>query len=250
MEMMSPSLRTTAADGMPWTICSLTDAQMEPGNPPYPLNAGTPPSRRMSVSANSSSSSVDTPGCTRLPTSRSTLAEMRPASFMASISAGDFLMIMRLAPSLCLPVVSPNSIAFAIAVQTRKTKASRNGAGRGGQHAGGRRAWKPRMQGVGAESSAAAESMGSGRREQNARHALVRTGTGGARAGRRARGAAAQRARKSEAPRPCAPARRRPAEAGLTAGSGWDCQDAVPRHRLRRRRGRSSGSARRSGTLP
>ena len=34
MEMMSPSLSTTAAEGMPWTICSLTDAQMEPGNPP------------------------------------------------------------------------------------------------------------------------------------------------------------------------------------------------------------------------
>ena len=103
---------------------------------------------------------------------------------------------------------------------------------------------------MGAESSAAAESMGGGRREQNERHALVRTGTGGARAGRRAQGASKAQGAGREATRPGAPARRRPAEAGLTAGSGWDCQDAVPRHRRRRRRGRSSGSARRSGTLP
>ena len=34
MEMMSPSLSTTPREGMPWTICSFTDAQMEPGNPP------------------------------------------------------------------------------------------------------------------------------------------------------------------------------------------------------------------------
>ena len=34
MEMMSPSLSTTLREGMPCTICSFTDAQMEPGNPP------------------------------------------------------------------------------------------------------------------------------------------------------------------------------------------------------------------------
>ena len=34
MEMMSPSRKTTSAEGMPCTICSFTDAQMEPGNPP------------------------------------------------------------------------------------------------------------------------------------------------------------------------------------------------------------------------
>ena len=114
---------------------------------------------------------------------------MRPASFMASISAGDFLMIMRLAPSLCLPVVSPNSIAFAIAVQTRKTKASRNGAGGGGQHAGGRRAWKPRMQGWARKAARQRRAWTAGSVSRKRGMRLCERGTGGARAGRRAQGA-------------------------------------------------------------
>ena len=250
MEMMSPSLRTTAADGMPWTICSLTDAQMEPGNPPYPLNAGTPPSRRMSVSANSSK-------LERRHARLHALAHLAQhfgrdaARFLHGLDLGrglldDHAPCTFLVPARCF--AEQYSIRYRSSNKENESLTQRRGQGRAARgRAESVEAANARM---GAESSAAAESMGSGRREQNARHALVRTGTGGARAGRRARGAAAQRARKSEAPRPCAPARRRPAEAGLTAGSGWDCQDAVPRHRLRRRRGRSSGSARRSGTLP
>ena len=49
---MSPSFSTRFFDGMPCTISWFTDAQMLPGNPYSPLNAGIAPSwLRMNSSA-------------------------------------------------------------------------------------------------------------------------------------------------------------------------------------------------------
>src|SRR3954447_18717396 len=80
--------------GMPCTTMSFGDAQIEPGKPRYPLNAGVAPCERMNFSAAASRSSVLTPGRT-LPASRSMVrTRISPARAILSISAGVFLMIM------------------------------------------------------------------------------------------------------------------------------------------------------------
>ena len=102
-----------------------------------------PPSARMMVSASSSSSSVDTPARTWDPTSRSTKAEMRPASFMASISAFDFFMIILsthlasnvpvlLSPTSIAPLPNPTAPAPSqLAAASRSHRSSHDGRAQG-----------------------------------------------------------------------------------------------------------------------
>src|SRR5436190_9874007 len=80
---------------MPWTTCSLTETQIEAGNPRYPLNEGVAPSSRMTSSATVSSSRVTIPGRTASSTASMVAATTRPARRILSISSGDFRMIMR-----------------------------------------------------------------------------------------------------------------------------------------------------------
>ena len=47
---------------MPWTTIEFGEAQIEPGNPRYPLKAGSAPCERMNFSAAASRSPVVTPG--------------------------------------------------------------------------------------------------------------------------------------------------------------------------------------------
>src|SRR5450759_3776116 len=85
---------------MPCTTIELGDAQIEPGNPRYPLNVGVAPWERIKRSAAASSSSVLTPGRI-LPATRSSVAAwIAPAAAIFSISSGDFLMII---PGAYLP---------------------------------------------------------------------------------------------------------------------------------------------------
>src|SRR3982074_1782665 len=79
---------------MPWTIIEFGDVQIEPGNPRYPLNAGSAPCERMNFSAASSSSRVLTPGRI-FPASRFiVLTRITRAAAIWSISSGLFLMII------------------------------------------------------------------------------------------------------------------------------------------------------------
>ena len=58
---MSPSF-SMYSEGKPWTICSLTEAQIEYGKPLYPLNVGSAPASRIIFSAARSISIVVMPG--------------------------------------------------------------------------------------------------------------------------------------------------------------------------------------------
>src|SRR3954449_2300959 len=73
---------------MPCTTIELGDAQIEPGKPRYPLNAGSPPCERMNFSAASSSSAVVTPARAFPARSVWHRASTRPAAAIISIPAG------------------------------------------------------------------------------------------------------------------------------------------------------------------
>src|SRR5215208_3472970 len=75
---------------MPCTTMEFAEAQMEPGNPRYPLKAGSAFWARMNFSAARSSSPVVIPG-RALPRSRDRQrASTRPAAAILSISSGVF----------------------------------------------------------------------------------------------------------------------------------------------------------------
>ena len=86
--MRSPSASTCAADGMPCTICSFTEAQIEAGKPWYPRNDGTAPAARMTSSAMASRSFVLTPTAVAAVTAASASATTAPAARIASSSPG------------------------------------------------------------------------------------------------------------------------------------------------------------------
>src|SRR3954451_1992619 len=78
---------------MPWTTIALGEAQIEPGKPRKPLNAGVAPWERMNFSAASSRSAVVTPSRTFAASSSRVLTRISPAAAMRSISSGVFLTI-------------------------------------------------------------------------------------------------------------------------------------------------------------
>ena len=96
----SPGASVRFGLGIPWTTSLLSDVQMVPGNPRYPLNEGTAPQSRMKDSASASRSAVVRPGRTEATSSSMVKATMRPAWRMRSISSGDLRMIM-------VPRISP-----------------------------------------------------------------------------------------------------------------------------------------------
>jgi hypothetical protein len=91
---MSPSSRTVFCEGKPWTICSLTDAQMLPGKPPYPLKVGMAPWSLMKRSTAVSISLVVTPGFAIEPASLSAAFDSDPADFICSICSGLLMRII------------------------------------------------------------------------------------------------------------------------------------------------------------
>src|SRR3954451_1446259 len=78
---------------MPWTTIEFGEAQIEPGKPRYPLNAGVAPCERMYFSAARSRSSVVTPSRTLPSRSLSVRTRMAPAAAILSISSGVLRMI-------------------------------------------------------------------------------------------------------------------------------------------------------------
>ena len=94
---MSPatSLRD---DGIPWTTCSFTDAQMVAGYPWYPLNAGSAPASRNRRSARASTSAVVTPGAIIAASSASTRATSALTRASRSSSAADRQVIIVAVP--------------------------------------------------------------------------------------------------------------------------------------------------------
>src|SRR4051794_7694814 len=78
---------------MPWTTIEFGEAQIEPGKPRYPLNAGVAPCERMYFSAASSRSAVVTPSRTFDSSSLSVRTRMAPAAAILSISAGGLRVI-------------------------------------------------------------------------------------------------------------------------------------------------------------
>ena len=97
---MSPSASVRFGDGIPWTTSWFREAQIDAGNPRYPLNDGMAPSFLMTFSATSSRSCVVRPGFTAAVTSSMVRATMRPARRIFAISSGDFRMITT-APARC-----------------------------------------------------------------------------------------------------------------------------------------------------
>ena len=85
IEIRSPSASTVVGDGMPCTTCSLTDAQIDAGNPWYPRNDGSAPASRIVASATASRSAVLAPGRTASVTAARVAATTRPAARIASI---------------------------------------------------------------------------------------------------------------------------------------------------------------------
>src|SRR3954453_15305503 len=73
---------------MPWTTIEFGEAQIEPGKPRYPLNAGVAPCERMYFSAARSRSAVVTPSRTLDSRSLSVRTRMAPAAAILSISSG------------------------------------------------------------------------------------------------------------------------------------------------------------------
>src|SRR3954462_5415259 len=78
---------------MPWTTIEFGEAQIEPGKPRYPLNAGVAPCERMYFSAARSRSAVVTPSRTLDSSSLSVRTRMAPAAAILSISSGVLRMI-------------------------------------------------------------------------------------------------------------------------------------------------------------
>src|SRR3954471_3801912 len=78
---------------MPWTPIKFGEAQIEPGKPRYPLNAGVAPCERMYFSAARSRSAVVTPSRTLPSSSLSVRTRMAPAAAILSISSGVLRMI-------------------------------------------------------------------------------------------------------------------------------------------------------------
>src|SRR5215207_6512294 len=94
-EMMSPSCSTRLREGIPWTISLLIDAQMLPGKPYSPLNAGVAPAwLRINSSASASSSAVVRPGRVSARSSSRLAARIRPPCAITSISRADLSWIM------------------------------------------------------------------------------------------------------------------------------------------------------------
>src|SRR4051794_32752901 len=75
---------------MPCTTIEFGDAQIEPGKPRYPLNAGTPPCERMNFSAAWSRSPVVTPARALARSRLRQRERTRPAAAIFSISSGVF----------------------------------------------------------------------------------------------------------------------------------------------------------------
>src|SRR3954447_20993730 len=78
---------------MPWTTIEFGEAQIEPGKPRYPLNAGVAPCERMYFSAARSRSAVVTPSRTLDSRSLRVRTRMAPAAAILSISSGVLRMI-------------------------------------------------------------------------------------------------------------------------------------------------------------
>jgi len=91
---MSPSSSTRSGLGMPCTISSLIEAQMEAGKPRYPLKEGIAPSCSMMREAIFSSSAVVMPGRTTSRKRSWTWATMRPAWRMSANSREDLRTII------------------------------------------------------------------------------------------------------------------------------------------------------------
>src|SRR5689334_13017607 len=83
----SPSARTRCGDGIPCTTSSLSDAQIEAGNPRYPRNDGVAPWERMYSSATASRSAVVRPGATAATTRSMVPAVIRPDRRIFAISS-------------------------------------------------------------------------------------------------------------------------------------------------------------------
>src|SRR5262245_6355050 len=94
---MSPSLSTRPDEGMPWTISSFSEMQIEAGNPYSPLNDARAPSRATVRSAISSICLVVCPAASFSSISARTVATTRPARCIVASSRSDFRTIGTLA---------------------------------------------------------------------------------------------------------------------------------------------------------
>src|SRR3954469_21307377 len=98
MEMMSPSLRTTSSDGMPWTTTSFTEVQIVAGKPPYPRKFGFASCSASTLRATWSRSLVVAPGTAASRVAAWMAATTSPASRILAICSGVLICTMRREP--------------------------------------------------------------------------------------------------------------------------------------------------------
>src|SRR3954453_8158425 len=94
MEMMSPSLRTTSSDGMPWTTTSFTEVQIVAGKPPYPRKFGFASCSASTLRATWSRSLVVAPGTAASRVAAWIAATTSPASRILAICSGVLICTM------------------------------------------------------------------------------------------------------------------------------------------------------------
>src|SRR4051812_13886375 len=94
MEMMSPSLRTTSSDGMPWTTTSFTEVQIVAGKPPYPRKFGFASCSASTLRATWSRSLVEAPGTAASRVAAWMAATTSPAARILAICSGDLICTM------------------------------------------------------------------------------------------------------------------------------------------------------------